>query len=190
MTSCLIYCGMIREYANTPVLVLTGPVGVGKTAVAIEVSNFLEAMGTTHALIDVDWLRWSYPRPEGDPFHMALGLRNLAAVWANYRAAEAERLVLVDVVEARADLAGYREAIPGADITVVRLTATLESLHRRLKGRESGASLEWHRGRAAELLALMDERAVEDVLVQTEGKTAVEVAREVLARVGWMPPAG
>jgi adenylylsulfate kinase len=177
---------MIREDALTPVLVLTGPVGVGKTAVAMEVSRLLEEMGVSHALIDVDWLRWSYPRPEGDPFHMSLGLRNLAAVWANYQAAGVGRLVLVDIVEARSDLPGYKEAIPGALLTIVRLTATLPTILRRLDGRESGPSLEWHRARAAELLVLMDERAVEDVLVQTEGKTAVEVAREVLARVGWV----
>ncbi len=176
---------MLHDDAKTPVLAITGPVGVGKTAVGTEVSSLLEVGGVAHALIDVDCLRWSSPRSEGDPFHMALGLRNLAAVWANYRSAGAERLVLVDVVETREYLQGYREAIPGADITVVRLTAPVETMHRRLEGRESGASLVWHKERAAELLALMDERAVEDVLVQTEGRTAVELAREVLARVGW-----
>jgi ribose 1,5-bisphosphokinase PhnN len=178
---------MIGNDADTPVpvLVLTGPVGAGKTTVGAEVSDLLAEIGVAHAVIDVDCLRTCHPAPRDDPFHTALGLRNLAAVWANYRAAGAERLVLVDVVEERAYLAGYRGAIPGADITVVRLTATLESLHRRLEGRESGASLEWHKARAGELLAQMDERAVEDVLVQTEGKVAVEVAREVLARVGW-----
>ena len=177
---------MLHDGATTPVLVITGPVGVGKTAVGTEVANLLEERGVAHALVDVDCLRWSFPRPEDDPFHTALGLRNLAAVWANYRAAGAVRLVLVDVVETRESLQGYREVIPSADITVVRLTATVETMHRRLEGRENGASLAWHKERAAELLALMDERAVEDVLVQTEGRTAVEVAREVLARVGWV----
>jgi hypothetical protein len=165
-------------------------VGVGKTAVGAAVSDILTEEGVAHAAIDLDCLRSCHPTPRDDPFHMALGLRNLAAVWANYRAAGAERLVLVDVVEKREYLAGYREAMPGADIMVVRLTATLESLHKRLEGRESGASLEWHTARAAELLALMDERAVEDVLVQTEGKAVVEVAREVLVRVGWMSAVG
>jgi hypothetical protein len=164
-------------------------VGVGKTAVGAEVSDLLAEKGVAHAMIDVDWLRWCHPAPQNDPFHMALGLRNLAAVWANYRAAGAERLVLVDVVEDMEYLAGYREAMPSADITVVRLTATLESLHRRLEERESGASLEWHKARAGELLELMDEQAVEDVLVQTEGKTAVEVAQEVLVLAGWLSAA-
>ena len=31
-----------------------------------------------------------------------------------------------------------------------------------------------------------EEQAVEDLLIETEGKTAADVAREVLARIGWV----
>src|SRR5688500_2328997 len=106
-------------------MVVTGPVGVGKTAVAIAVSELLDQAGIRHAMIDMDHLRWCYPASADDPFEIALGLRNLAAVAANYRSAGAGRLVLADVVESRADLAGYREAIPDAAILVVRLQARL-----------------------------------------------------------------
>src|SRR5919204_2152456 len=116
---------MVHEAAATPVLVVTGPVGVGKTAVAVEMSNLLGEMLVAHAVVDMDWLRWCYPSPEHDPFHIALGLQNLASVWANYRAAGAGRLVLVDIVETRSQLATYQAAIPGADILVARLSATL-----------------------------------------------------------------
>jgi hypothetical protein len=176
---------MVLETGNTQVVVLTGPVGVGKSAVAGELSNLLNAADLAHAVIDLDWLRWCHPAPTVDPFHTALGLQNLAAVAGNYRAVGASRLILVDIVEARPALADYHAAIPGADILVVRLNATLPTIHRRLEGRETGDSLRWHQERAVELLGLMEEHAVEDMLVETEGKTVEAVAGEVLARLGW-----
>jgi adenylylsulfate kinase len=176
---------MEHKAATTHVLVLTGPVGVGKTAVASALSGLLEQTGIPHALIDMDWLRWCYPTPSDDPFHMALGLRNLAMVWGNYRAVGARWLILVDIVETREALAEYHAAIPDASIIVVRLQATLPTILHRLRRRETGASLTWHEQRADELARLMAEQAVEDLLVQTEAKTVEEIAREVLTRTGW-----
>ncbi|HWQ15036.1 MAG TPA: hypothetical protein VNL77_19720 [Roseiflexaceae bacterium] len=173
------------ELAPVPTLVITGPVGVGKSSVAVAVGEILDEAGLSHALVDLDWLRWCTPRPPDDPFHIALGLRNLAAVWANYRAAGAARLILVDVVEARADLEGYRTAVPGAAILVVRLRATLPTILRRLEGRETGAALEWHRRRAAVLVPQMDRDRVEDLLVDAEGRTPAEIAREIVDRTGF-----
>ena len=172
---------------SIPVLVITGPVGVGKTTTAFEASSILDAAGVAHALVDLDALRWCYPAPPGDRFNTALGVRNLALVWENYRAGGAERLILVDVVEGREQLAEYRAAVPGATITPVRLRATVETLSGRVRRRETGAGLNWHLHRAAELAAQMDRDQVEDLSVETDGRTAVEVAREVLARCGWLP---
>ncbi len=166
-------------------LVITGPVGVGKTTVAGAISELLGDAGLAHALVDLDWLRWSYPGPAHDPFHMALGRRNLAAVWGNYRAAGAERLILVDIVESREEVARYEAAVPGAAIVVVRLQAALPTILRRLEGREAGASLAWHQQRAAELATQMERDQVEDLLVDTEGKAAAGIAREIVARTGW-----
>ena len=174
--------------ARVPLMVITGPVGVGKTSVAAAVSDLLDRVGVAHAMIDLDHLRWCSPSPTDDPFRLALGLRNLAAVWANYRAAGAARLILADVVESRAELAGYRTAVPGAAIVVVRLRASLPTIGRRLAGRDVGASLESHRQRAAELARQMERDRVEDLLVDTEGKSAEEVAREVVTRGNWLNP--
>ena len=171
--------------ANVPVLVVTGPVGVGKTTVAAAVSDLLDRAAVAHAMVDADHLRWCYPTPPDDPFRAALGLRNLAAVWANYRAAGAERLVLADVVESRDDLAGYRAAVPDATLLVVRLAAPLPTIERRLACRENGDGLDWHRRRAAELIGIMERNRVEDLLLETDGRSPLDVAREVLARAGW-----
>lgn len=171
-----------------PVLVITGPVGVGKTTVAGAVSHLLAEAGLPHALVDLDGLRWCYPAPADDPFHTALGLRNLAGVWAGHHAAGARRLVLADVVETTASLAGYRTAIPGAVLTVVRLQAALPTIRSRLAARETGASLRWHQDRAAVLQARWEAHPVEDLLVDTEGRSAGEVARDVVERTRWVPP--
>ncbi len=86
---------------RVPVLLITGPPGVGKTAVAAEVSELLDSAGMAHAFVDIDSLRWCYPRPPADRFRVALAMKNLAAVWANFQAAGAARLVLADVLESR-----------------------------------------------------------------------------------------
>lgn len=166
-----------------PTIVITGPVGVGKTTVASALSDRLIASGEPHALVDMDTMRQSYPRPAGDRFNMALGLRNLAAVWANYRAAGAECLILADIVESPDDVAAYRVAVPNAEVTVVRLLASPDAIARRLAQRESGASLRWHQLRAMELVALMQKEAIGDVLVETDEKTPLDIADEILRRV-------
>jgi hypothetical protein len=170
---------------HIPVLIITGPVGVGKTVVAAAISDLLGDAGVPHAMVDADQLRWCYPALPDDRFRVALGLRNLAAVWANYHAAGAQRLVLADVVEQRSDVAGYQQAIPGAAIVVVRLRASLATIERHLRGRETGASLDWHLHRAAELTASMERHQVGDLLIETDGKPVDVIAREALARVGW-----
>ena len=171
--------------AAIPVLLITGPVGVGKTTVALEVSTLLEGAAVPHACVDMDSLRWCYPSPPHDPFRTALGLQNLAAVWANCRAAGAERLVLASVIESRDELAGYHAAVPGAAILVVRLRASVATLADRVARREVGAGREWHIRRAAELAAQMDRDRVEDIVVETEDRSVPAVAREVLARSAW-----
>jgi hypothetical protein len=172
---------------SVPVLVITGPVGVGKTAVAAEASELLARGRVAHAMVDMDALRRCFPRPPHDRFHAALGLRNLAAIWENFRAAGATRLVLAGVVEDREGVAAHAAAIPGAAVQVIRLRATLPTLLRRLEGREAGAGLDWSQGRSAELVELMERARVEDILVDTEGKSIAEVAREVVQRSGWWP---
>jgi hypothetical protein len=86
----------------------------------------------------------------------ALAMKNLAAVWVNFQAAGAERLILADVLEARDDLERYRAAVPGAEMLMVRLQASLGALERRLAQREMGAGFDRHLRRAAELVAQME----------------------------------
>ena len=171
---------------RVPTLVVTGPVGVGKTTTAHEVGGRLARAGVAHAVVDLDALAASYPPPPGDPFNAGMAYRNLAAVWANYAAAGAERLIVAYVIEARGEIEPRRAAVPGADIVVVRLRAADETLRSRVSGRDHGASREWHLHRAVELARLMDERAIEEHLVETDGRAIGDVADDVLHRVGWL----
>ncbi|MFZ0214991.1 MAG: hypothetical protein WAM30_03520 [Candidatus Dormiibacterota bacterium] len=174
---------------SVPLLLVTGPVGVGKTTVTDEASDLLTAAGVAHACVDIDALTRSFPRPPDDRFNARLGLRNLAGIWRNYRDAGAGRLIVAAVVEDRAGIDGYRAAVPGADVTVVRLRAPVAVLQRRLRRRMAGSGLGWHLARALELAHQMDEAALEDHLVEAGQASAIEVARRVLVAAGWPQPA-
>jgi hypothetical protein len=171
---------------GVPTLVVTGPVGVGKTSTAHEIGGRLARAGVPHAVVDLDALASSYPPPPNDPFNARMAYRNLASVWANYAAAGAERLVVAYVIEARDELEPLRAAVPGAEIVVVRLRAADETLRARVTGRDHGASRAWHLHRAVELARLMDDRAVEQHLVETDRRPLGDVADEVLRKVGWL----
>lgn len=171
---------------TVPTLIVTGPVGVGKTRVAYEIASLLEAADLPHACIDMDTLRACYPRPANDRFNVALGLKNLAAIWGNYRLAGATHLIAADVIEAADERAAYRAAVPGAALTIARLRASLPTLAARIGGRETGLGHEWHLDRAAELAAQMDRDRVEDFVVETDDRPITAIAQEIIDRCGWL----
>ena len=170
-----------------PTLVITGPVGAGKTTVGYAIADLLDAAGKSHAAIDMDTLRWAMTGKDAppDPFNAALGLRNLAAIIPNYRAVGVERFILMDVVETETGKFSYQQAIPQLSVQVVRLRASLETCHTRLEQRETGTSLEWHKNRAAELIAIMEARQLQDILIETDNRTVESIAQEILTRAGW-----
>lgn len=171
-----------------PTIVITGPVGVGKTTVAGEMGLLLRDAKIAHATVDFDQLSECYPRPvDDDRWGTKLGLMNLAALWKNYERSGARRLVIARVLESRSELDGFREVVPGAEIQVVRLRAAPETLQSRVRRRGPGRGMKWHLNRAIELAPLMDAQQIEDVLVETDGRDAAGIARDILIRVGWLP---
>ncbi len=175
----------VQLTASVPVLIVTGPVGAGKTTVAAAISAELERRSIAHAWVDVDQLAQCFPRPADDPFHAGLVVRNLADLCRNFLAAGAERLILPYVIEDAAGRAAIVSAIPGGELTVVRLTVRPETVLARLRGRESGESLAWHLRRAPELTAIMERNGVGDLIVGTDGRTPDDLALEILRLVGW-----
>lgn len=173
---------------RVPTILVTGPVGVGKTTMIDQMGRLPRDGGVPHATVDFDQLTACFPRPPGDDaWGTALGLDNLAAIWRNYSAAGANHLLIARVIESRNELAAFGRAVPGAEIVVVRLRAPVETLQARLRGRDQGESLQWHLDRAVVLAAEMDRVGVEDHLIETDGKDPISLAREVLARFGWLP---
>jgi predicted kinase len=172
-----------------PVIVITGPVGAGKTTVMEAMSALLEARGVCHAAIDQDALRMVRPRPPGDRFGVRVGYGNLQAIWPNLLQAGITCAAIADVVEDRAEaLAFYAEAMPGAAVTIVRLDVPLDLVHARLAQRErTPAGLAWSQARAPELQAIMERAGVEDVLVEVGSRSPEEVALDVLQRCAVTP---
>ena len=157
-------------------VLLTGPVGVGKTAVSVEVAEMVDDV----AVLDLDWLGWF--RPPGPLSPDDLITRNLALVWPTFREAGARRLVLGRALIGPDRLDALRRSVPDVELAVVRLTAPGEVLERRLRGRDAGATLAGH---LAEREAWRED-GLDVPSVPTQGRSVREVAEAVLAEVGWL----
>jgi predicted kinase len=168
-----------------PVLLLNGPVGVGKSTVGAEVSWRLSQAHLRHAFIDMAVLGTCWPAPPDDPWNERLVHRNLACVWANCAAAGAQRLVVCRVLEARSLLDRIVDAVPGARITVVRLQAPLPVLQQRLRAREAGCDPSWYLDVAAYLVDVLERSDVADHVVDNAERPVPDVAREVLRLARW-----
>ena len=171
-----------------PTILITGPVGSGKTTVAIEASAQLEAARIAHALVDTDELDRIFPPPPDEPHKTALTERNLAAVWENLRAGGAPRLILAMVAASlERELPWVRTAVPGAEITVVRLHASETTLLERVRRREVGSGEAYHAIRSIEQARTMvrDAHVEGTLVVETTGRRVADIAWEVLVRCGW-----
>lgn len=176
--------------AAIPVLVLNGSVGAGKTTIGGAISCVLASVGVPHAFVDRDALCVSWP--QSGRYNEDVANENLAAVWTNFRARGAERLVVASVLESTDDLKSVRDAVPGAAIVVCRLRASGAVRETRLHAREHGISREWHLARSVELEIILNRAAMDDFSVDNDSRSPDAVAHEVLARAGWPPlqPAG
>lgn len=177
---------MAERTQTVPVLNIIGPVGIGKSTTADAISEMLTNEYTIpHAVVDLDHVRRAYPAPREDPFNMELGFKNLAAVWKNYQSVGALCLIVPSVMESKENLDEIRTSIPGADIFVVRLVASLEVNHARIRSREKTVdSLNWHLQRSTQLARELSEKKLENITVDTEGKGPTEIGREITAKWG------
>ena len=174
------------DMETVDVVVLTGAPGVGKSSLAEEMFDQLCDRGVRHAAIDVDALCLSYPFRSGDPYNNATAIENVASVWANFSRHGIDRLVLVRVVESRADVERLLAAIPGAHATVCHLAASPSTVEERIRRREVGSSTELLAARGRQLAAMEPDLGFVDIVLETGGRALDELAAELLARLGWI----
>lgn len=182
------YLRWVGGTAATPAraLLLTGTVGSGKTSVAEAIGDLLSDAGVANAVIDVDWLRRSWPRPPGDRFNSRMALRNVSAVAQNYLQAGAARLVLAGVIESRGERSAYQTAV-AVPLTVCRLRVEPSTIRQRLIRRHDNDDdgLRWHLDRSAELDHILERAQIEDFVVDATTRPIRQAAEAVLAAIGW-----
>lgn len=162
-------------------LVISGPPGVGKTTVAWRAFSRCADGGRAPGMADLDLLGAAWPAPEDDQFQSRLKARNLAAVWANFRAGGSERLIVAAVIETADERELLRSAIDG-DLFLCRLSASESTLRGRIqaRGRELGDDLAKLLRRADELSTLLRDNDVSDLVVDTDGLSVDAVAAMLL----------
>lgn len=171
---------------ETPVLVLSGPVGVGKTSVGGEVSEVLNLEGVPHTFVDFDQLRYTYPRTPEDPWGDGLAFQNLEAIWANCKRQWSRNLIVSSVVEDWSFIDHLSRAIPGSRVITFQLFASPGTLKSRVEKREIGSGLDWHKSRAIELLSILSAETVPcNWRIDTEEKSITDLAEEIVRQVSW-----
>lgn len=162
------------------ILIITGPVGAGKTSAAEAVFDLLSANKTPCAVIDFDWLTAAFPAPSDDRFNFRLGIRNLASIIPNYLSLGIKLFIIPTVIESKDEIKTFKKLIRGTDVYVIRLTATPATLHKRLDKREIGSLLDWHKKRAIELIDVFESKQLENTIIDTENKPIESIAKEIL----------
>ncbi|MFI9152338.1 AAA family ATPase [Streptomyces sp. NPDC053367] len=171
------------------VLLLGGRAGVGKTTVAWEVSARLRAAMVAHCLIEGDFMGQVHPAPDGDPSRSRITERNLTALWSNYAELGYRRLIYTNTLSVLAENGGMFQRAMGANVRIVRvvLTASDATARERLTGRELGSELEQELENSARKARLLDERMPPDtVRVATDGRSVVDIARDVAGVTNWL----
>ncbi len=163
-------------------LLLNGPCGVGKTTVADQISRAMNRH--PRALIDLDALTKLFPHLPDDPHGFADGLANLKAMRPHLAARGIDALIVAYVIETADDLDRLADAV-GGPVTHCLLTADRADLHSRLAGRETGASLDWHKTRADTLSDVLRHAPAPDLTIDTSGRDPEELAETILAATGW-----
>jgi len=171
--------------ARIPFLWLCGPSGVGKTTVGWEIFRQLADAGLATAFVDADQLGLCYPSWDDDPQNHRIKARNLGQVWAAFRAAGAESVVMSGGFEVAEHVGAYANQVPEAALTLCRLRAGHATLTDRFVARG------WMSHLASEAVAGADELDrldFGDLRVDTDGLSVAAVARLVRERAGGWPP--
>jgi len=173
-----------KETLAESLLIITGTMGSGKSAVLAEASDILGRQCVVHAGIDVDALGLAHlPSSAASDGVM---YENVRSICRNYFALGVQRFLLARAIEEAAQLELCREIVPAKDTLVCRLTASIETMERRVAMREPGISQRECVARVAVLDAILDRARLEDFMIVNENRSLTEVAREMLIKARWI----
>jgi AAA domain-containing protein len=182
------------------ILWICGPAGVGKSTVGWEVAQWSRGAGHRTGFVDLQQIGFLHPRPGGDPGNHRLKAANLAAVWADFHAYGARRLVVVGPVERPSELRQYVEALPSARLTLCRLHASPGPLRERIRRRGRGDGppiagdalrgqpetvLEAAHEAAVAQAAALDRAGLGDLRLDTDRRSVAELTRMIARSMGW-----
>jgi hypothetical protein len=165
-------------------LIITGTMGAGKTAVLGEASDILAQRQIVHAAIDLDALGLAH-LPSAVPSNEVM-YDNLRSIYRNYDALGVQRFLVARAIEDSAQLNLCRDIIPAANSVVCRLTATVETMKRRVRLRDLGVSQREYVVRVAKLNVILDRARLENFAVTNENRSLTDVALEMLVKAGWI----
>ena len=117
---------------------LCGPPGVGKSTVGYELFVAIYRTGRQAAYVDADQVGMCYPAPSDDPHNHTLKALNVGAVWRNFRAADAQCLIVSGAIRSDEELRLFREQLTDLSLLVCRLGVGKEELRARLEMRSTG----------------------------------------------------
>ncbi|HTJ69535.1 MAG TPA: hypothetical protein VL551_18500 [Actinospica sp.] len=167
-------------------LLIGGRAGVGKTTAGWEISVQLRAAGVGHALIEGDNLDQIHPAPASDPDRAGITEANLAAMWRNYAALGCRRVIYTNTLSVLEPELITRALGGDVRIISVMLTAEDATARERLGMREIGSQLDDHVRRSAGAARYLAENASASVVrVRTDGRSAVDIAGEIVGITGW-----
>ena len=182
------------------ILWVCGATAVGKSTVGYEVARSSRRAGHTTGFVDLQQIGFRQPVPGQDPGNHRLKAANLAAVWQNFHAYGARRLVVVGPVEQAREVRLYAAALPAATVTSYRLHASPDQLRERIRlrglGGGPGIAGDELRGQPTAVLDRAHEAAVAQagsleragiggVRVDTDGRTVDDLTREIVRSSGW-----
>jgi hypothetical protein len=171
------------EDPSVEAVLICGAYGTGKSSLAADIAELLEARDVPYAAIDLDWLAWANVEDGHGEGGERLMLANLAALIANFHAAGMTRFVLAGLLTG-ADERERLRATLGMPLRVVRLTVPIEEIERRLAPDPTS-------GRAGDLEEARRQVAtgvgvgLEDVAVDNHRPSA-ETASELVRWLGWV----
>jgi hypothetical protein len=166
-------------------LIITGTMGAGKTAVLGEASDILAQRRIVHAAIDLDAFGLAHlpsaARSDGVMYD------NLRSICRNYAALGVQRFLVARAIEDRTQLKLCRDIIPAVNTVVCRLTASLEAMERRVQIRDLGIWQREYVARVAKLNVILEHARLEDFAITNENRSLTDVALEMLVKAEWIP---